>query len=85
MDACYYSIIERAEDGHFWGWVPDLPGVTADGLTEQEVLDRLVRGVRECLRDLIVTGQPVPQPSPAEALPRRDGARELRRLLLIIS
>jgi len=30
MDACYYSIIERGEDGHFWGWVPDLPGVSEE-------------------------------------------------------
>ena len=85
MDACYYSIIERGEDGHFWGWVPDLPGVSADGSTEQEVVDRLARGVRECVGNLIVTGQPVPKPRPPEELPRRDGARELRRLLLIIS
>jgi len=41
MDACYYSIIERGEDGHFWGWVPDLPGVSADPKTEKEVADRL--------------------------------------------
>lgn len=85
MDACYYSIIERGEDGHFWGWVPDLPGISADGATEKEVADRLLRGVRECLRNLIVTGEPVPRPRPPEELPARDGARELRRLLLIIS
>ena len=85
MDASYYSIIERGEDGHFWGWVPDLPGISADGETEKEVADRLLRRVRECLRNLIVTGEPIPPPSPAEALPARDGARELRRLLLIIS
>lgn len=85
MDASYYSIIERGEDGHFWGWVPDLPGVSADGLTEKEVVDRLLSSVRECLRNLIVTGEPVPRPRPSEELPRRDGARELRRLLLIIS
>lgn len=85
MDACYYSIIERGEDGHFRGLVPDLPGVSADGLTEQEVVDRLARGVRECLGNLIVTGQPLPRPRPPDQLPRRDGARELRRLLLIIS
>jgi len=85
MDACYYSIIERGEDGHFWAWVPDLPGVTADGRTEQEVIDRLLPEVRNCLRNLIVTGEPVPRPRTAKELPRRDGARELRRLLLIIS
>jgi len=85
MDACYYSIIERGEDGHLWGWVPDLPGISADGVTEKEVADRLLRNVRDCLRNLIVTGEPVPRPRPPEELPARDGARELRRLLLIIS
>ncbi|GEP55065.1 type II toxin-antitoxin system HicB family antitoxin [Reyranella soli] len=85
MDASYYSIIERGEDGHFWGWVPDLPGISADGETEKEVADRLLRSVRECLRNLIVTGEPVPRPRAPEELPARDGARELRRLLLIIS
>jgi hypothetical protein len=49
------------------------------------VADRLLRSVRECLRNLIVTGEPVPRPRPPEELPARDGARELRRLLLIIS
>ena len=84
MDACYYSIIERGEDGHFWGWVPDLPGISADGANEKEVADRLLRNVRECLRTLIVTGEPVPRPRPPEELPAPNGARELRRLLLII-
>lgn len=85
MEACYYSIIERAEDGHFWAWVPDLPGVTADGATEQEVVDRLFRNVRECLRNLIVSGVPLPRSRPADELPRREGAREIRRLLFIVS
>ena len=85
MDASYYSIIERGEDGHFWGWVPDLPGISADGVTEKEVADRLLRRVRDCLRNLIVTGEPIPRPRRPEELPARDGARELRRLLLIIS
>ncbi len=85
MDASYYSIIERGEDGHFWGWVPDLPGISADGLTEKEVAGRLLRRVRECLRDLIVTGEAIPRPRRPEELPARDSGRELRRLLLIIS
>ena len=85
MDASYYSIIERGEDGHFWGWVPDLPGISADGLTEKEVADRLLRRVRESLRNLIVTGEPIPRPRRPEELPAREGARALRRLLLIIS
>jgi predicted RNase H-like HicB family nuclease len=85
VDACYYSIIERSDDGHFHGWVPDLAGVTADGSTEKEVVDRLFREVRECLRNLILTGMPVPRPRPAAELPRGPGTREVRRLLLVIT
>jgi len=84
VDACYYSIIERSDDGHFHGWVPDLAGVTADGCTEKEVVDRLFRESRECLRNLILTGAPVPRPRPAADLPGAAG-REVRQLLLIIT
>lgn len=84
MDTCYFSIIERAEDGSFTAWVPDLPGVTADGATEEEVLQRVFSNARMCLRNLIVTGQPLPEARPLEELPQRE-AREFRRLLLIIS
>jgi predicted RNase H-like HicB family nuclease len=85
VDASYYSIIERSEDGHFHGWVPDLAGVTADGCTEKEVVDRLFREVRDCLRNLILTGAPVPRPRLAEELPGGAADREVRRLLLVIT
>lgn len=84
MDTCYFAIIERIDDGSFTAWVPDLPGVTADGATEEEVLQRVFRNARECLRNLIVTGQPLPAARPLEELPQRH-AREFRRLLLVIS
>jgi predicted RNase H-like HicB family nuclease len=48
-NACYYSLIEREDDGRFVAWVPDLPGVTATGLTEEEVLRGLSRSARQCL------------------------------------
>ena len=86
MDTCYYSIIERAGDGHFHGWIPDLAGVTADGCTEKEVVDRLFREARACVRNLILTGAPIPQPRAAGELP--GGAapdRTVRRLLLVIT
>jgi predicted RNase H-like HicB family nuclease len=84
VDASYYSIIERSEDGSFHGWVPDLAGVRADGCTEKEVVDRLFRESRECLRNLILTGAPVPRPRPAADLPGAAG-REVRQLLLVIT
>jgi hypothetical protein len=66
------------------GWVPDLAGVRADGCTEKEVVDRLFRESRECLRNLILTGAPVPRPRPAADLPGAAG-REVRQLLLVIT
>lgn len=85
MDASYYSIIERSEDGSFHGWVPDLAGVRADGGTEKEVVDRLFREARECLRNLILVGAPVPRPRLPGDLPGSAGGREVRRLLLVIT
>ena len=85
VDACYYSIIERAAEGHFRGWVPDLAGVTADGCTEKEVVDRLFREARDCVRNLILTGAPIPQPRSLEDLPGVTAEREARRLLLVIT
>ena len=84
MDTCYYSIIGRSADGSFAAWVPDLPGVTADGATEEEVLQRIFRSARECLHNLVLTGQPLPAARPVDELPPRD-QHEFRRLLLIIS
>ena len=84
MDTCYFSIIERTDDGSFTAWIPDLPGVTADGATEEEVLQRMFREARACLRNLIVNGQPLPEARHIEELPKRS-KREFRRLLLIIS
>jgi predicted RNase H-like HicB family nuclease len=89
MDTCYYSIIERNEDGHFEAWVPDLPGVTADGVTEDEALQRIFRNARDRLRTLIVSGVPLPRARPVEELPPctkpHASQRHCRRLLLIIS
>jgi predicted RNase H-like HicB family nuclease len=84
-DACYYSIIERDDDGQFVGWIPDLPGVTAEGATEAEVLRTLAATARQCLRDLLMSGEPLPSARPAGELPPTVGARGHRRLLLIIS
>jgi len=41
MDASYYSMVERATDGRFVAWVPDLPGISVSGETEEEVIRTL--------------------------------------------
>lgn len=86
MDTCYYAIIERSDDGSFAARVPDLPGVSASGQTEDEVVRRVFNDARECLRNLIVSGQPMPAARPVDELPPdRGGWRHVRRLLLVIS
>ena len=84
LDACYYSLIERAEDGRFLGWIPDLPGATASGRTEDEVVQQLSRSARQQLHEFILNGRPAPAARPVDALPSSEGRREVRRLLLII-
>lgn len=84
LDACYYSLIERADDGRFMGWVPDLPDATASGRTEDEVVHQLSQTTRRCLHDLLMSGRQPPPARPAEQLPSSEGRQEIRRLLLII-
>ncbi|WP_421997698.1 type II toxin-antitoxin system HicB family antitoxin [Reyranella sp.] len=83
MDACYYALIDRSEDGDFSGWIPDLPGVAASGQTEGEVLRRLSGRARDCLHEMVLTGSPLPQGRALEALPQEPDT--YRRLLLIMS
>ena len=68
MDTCYFSIIERDRG---WApseaWVPDLPGVTRRRRRPRGsgAAATVFRDARECLRNLIVTGQPLPPARPA--------------------
>ena len=84
MDA-YYSLIRRAQDGQFVGWVPDLPGVTAYGVSEAEIVYRLSRDARELLDRIVAKGLPLPAPSATDALPLGDRHGLYRRLLLVLS
>jgi predicted RNase H-like HicB family nuclease len=84
MDACYYSLIRRTQDGQFVGWVPDLPGVTASGVSEAETIYRLSREARELLDKIVAKGLPLPAPSAADTMPLGDHRGPYRRLLLIL-
>ena len=84
LDGCYYSLIERVDDGRFVGWVPDLPEVTAAGYTEDETVRLLSRNTRQHLGKLVLAGKPLPTPRSVDELPCSRGRRILRRLLLIV-
>ena len=88
LDASYYSVIERLADGRFVAWVPDLPGVTITGDSEAEVIRGLSQTIRQCVRELIIDGKPIPRPRALGDLPgpgrgAKDG-RRLHRMLLVI-
>ncbi|RIQ18274.1 type II toxin-antitoxin system HicB family antitoxin [Jiangella rhizosphaerae] len=63
----YAVIIERAEDGGFGAWSPDLPGVVALADTEDAVLDEMRAAVEFHLDGLREDGLPVPHPSTVAA------------------
>lgn len=84
MDASYYSLIRHAQDGHYVGWVPDLPGVVASGVSEAEIIYRLSRDARELLDKIVAKGLPLPRPTAADELPLGDQRGRYRRLLLIL-
>ena len=59
----YVIIIERAADGTYSAYVPDLPGCVSTGDTLEELkanIAEAVQGHIECLREM---GQAVPTPS----------------------
>ena len=85
MEHCYYSLIRRALDGVLVGWIPDLPGVTASSMLEEEITRELARGARELLDKMTSKGLPLPKPSPADALPIGDRVGRYRRLLLVLT
>ncbi len=84
MDACYYSLIRRTEDGRVVAWVPDLPGIAATGSRQDEVIRELSRSAREYLHEISDMGLPLPAARPPDELPYDDPVSRCRRLLLIL-
>jgi len=84
VDASYYSLIERTKDGRFTAWVPDLPGVTITGDTEEEVIRTLSQSIRQCVREMVINGEPVPKARPIDQLSRESGERRIHRHLLMV-
>ena len=63
----YAVVIERASDGGYGAWSPDLPGVVALGDTQAEAPDEIDRPSSSTLTGCVRTGQPIPQPSTVAA------------------
>jgi predicted RNase H-like HicB family nuclease len=54
--------LEQEEDGRFLASVPDLPGVMAYGVTEEEAVRKVKAIALQVLADMIESGEEVPAP-----------------------
>jgi predicted RNase H-like HicB family nuclease len=59
----YVAVIEKAEDGSYSGYLPDLPGCVSCGDTVDEVKESIREAVRAHIDSLRRHGEPVPEPS----------------------
>jgi predicted RNase H-like HicB family nuclease len=58
----YVVIFERAEDGGWGAYLPDLPGVVALGATRDEVSERINEAVEAYSQEMAALGKPLPEP-----------------------
>ena len=58
----YVYVIERADDGSFSAYVPDLPGCTTSGDSMSEVRANIKDAVQSYLESLRDHNEPVPAP-----------------------
>ncbi len=63
----YAIIIERADDGGYGAWSPDLPGCVALGDTEDEALSEMKEAMRGHLGVMRERGEAIPNPSTVSA------------------
>lgn len=61
--SAYLVIIEKAPDGGFGAWCPDLPGCVALGDTYDECVAEMRDAVAFHLEGLRAEGQPIPMPT----------------------
>jgi predicted RNase H-like HicB family nuclease len=57
----YAIIIEKAQDGGFGAYAPDLPGCIGMGSTKQETLTNMAEAIQFHIDGLIEEGLPVPE------------------------
>ncbi len=58
----YVVVYERAEDGGWGAYLPDLPGVVALGVTHEEVSDGIREAVEAYAAEMSELGRPMPAP-----------------------
>ncbi|HSO54218.1 MAG TPA: type II toxin-antitoxin system HicB family antitoxin [Actinomycetes bacterium] len=64
----YLIVIERAADGGYGAWAPDLPGCVALGDTLEDCEQEMRDAVAFHLDGLRLDGSPIPEPSAVAAV-----------------
>lgn len=59
----YLIVIERAADGGFGAWAPDLPGCVGLGDTVEDTTRDMREAIALHLRGMREDGEPIPSPS----------------------
>jgi predicted RNase H-like HicB family nuclease len=79
FDVWYWAILERNKDGRYFASVPDLPGATAAGGSEKEVLQNITAIAADYVRDLVEDGHDVPTARNSDEIERDPEADEYGR------
>lgn len=58
----YVVIYERADDGGWGAYIPDLPGVVAMGVTRDQAAERIQEALGAYADELRQHGMPLPEP-----------------------
>jgi predicted RNase H-like HicB family nuclease len=64
----YLIVIERADDGGYGAWAPDLPGCVALGDTIEDTERQMREAIAFHLEGLREQGEPVPAPTAVAAV-----------------
>jgi predicted RNase H-like HicB family nuclease len=57
----YAIVIERAADGGYGAYAPDLPGCVGIGATKEETLQNMVEAIQFHIEGLKEEGMPIPE------------------------
>ena len=69
----YPAILERARDGGYGVWFPDLPGCTSGGDSLEQAARNAIEALTLHLRGMAEDGAPIPPPGKLPKPPRGDG------------
>ncbi len=63
MDRKYLVVIEKAKDGSYSAYVPDLPGCVSCADSVAELKHLIKEAIDMYIQDMIADGEPVPEPT----------------------